>query len=104
MKKLYRRYRLWMPWIWLPIAAWLGILFTAAGAFYVERKVKAVAASLTGARAFGTAWVPGPVAAIGEQRPFARVDVFPRAQTARSEGAEEAKVEELEEVRVRSRR
>ena len=104
MTELYRRYRLWMPWTWLPIVAFVSVLLMAAGVFVLERKCKAAVGAVIGTRASREGWAPGPVARVREQRPIATVDVLSGARAVMAEDVEEAKVEEAEEARVGVRR
>ncbi len=104
MTTMYERYKVWLPWRWVPIAMFLAIMYTAAGVFFLERKAKVALAVVTGAR------VPARSRSYSVPQTAVRgssevVEVFGATRPAGSgELREVEETKEAQKARVRARR
>lgn len=112
MAELYEKYKVWLPWRWLPIALFLAIMYAARGIFYVREAIQAGQEALAARKPAPTlapaagipATVTGVETEIAKARPI-EVKVFASRLPATAEAekvAEEAG--EKEEAKVRARR
>ena len=103
MTTIYEWYKVWLPWHWIPYILFWAIMYTGAGVFFLERKVKVTLAMTAGSSVSRRSWVP--VTRSAGSRPTEVVEVFASTRPAITEEVKE--VEEAKEalkVRVRARR
>ena len=111
MRETYEKYKMWMPWRWLPLVVFLAIMYTAGGVFYLRDKTAAgikawQKGQVAGKREAPMAEEAGIDSSVGEAMTEVekvtpvKVKVFSKRITA---AAELEEVEETEEAKVREK-